>query len=179
MNSFTSASDLIETFPSLRSPLKNLILNCPRGAFPEKSGNGVLQITGFVCLVINTTPWRHISAILSYRLHSQRCDAISPLKCPLSPSWNSGRRSLPPPPQSSLPHLLPNEQRPDAWNRGCQGPTTDRPAVVSPNHLFSDQDKGGNCIIEMCTDKTTKRRVVRCRLKIILAESVFPAIVLV
>lgn len=38
-----------------------------------------LQITErFVCLVINTSLWRHISAILSYRLHSQRCDAISP-----------------------------------------------------------------------------------------------------
>lgn len=78
------------------SPLKNVILHCPRGPFPEESGNGVLQITGFVWLVINTGPWRHISAILSYRLHSQRCDAISPLKCPLFHPPGSRDAPLPP-----------------------------------------------------------------------------------
>lgn len=155
-------------------PLKNLILYCSRGTFPQKSGNGVLQITGFVCLVINTRPWRHISAILSYRLHSQRCDAISPLKCPLPPSWISGRRSLPPPPpQSSHQHLLPSKQRPDASNRGFRKAYDTRPMMISPNHLFSDEDKGGNCIIEMCIDKTAKRRVTRRKLKINLTELVF------
>lgn len=89
------------------------------------------------------------------------CDVISRPSCHIASIPRDAMRSL-------LWNVLfhPPGSRDSALTPPLPAPETAifRDLRPSPNHLFSDRDKGGNCIIEMCKDTLTKRRVAFSRL---------------